>query len=239
MGGWHSQAACRDVAQRAKPAPSSEALAKEDAWPWRKQEKRRMKTWMLIVVIVTAGFLPGCAGPTEQPWDTLEDCHKENTALKLRIDSLMAENTQLTEQVQTLSTLDRQTRLGTLATLESIRIGKRSGLYDNDDNGIKETLIVYLETVDTVQDHIKAVGECTVELWNLNTASQQALLKRWTIGPSDLHGVWGGNIFNAYFRLAFDISDLSVDNTGEMTMKAEFTDYLSGKVVRDQKVIQP
>lgn len=194
---------------------------------------------LVSVITVTAGFLQGCSGRAVHPWNSLEECHAENTDLTLRLESLMDENTQLVEQVQTLSQLDRQTRMSSLATLESINIGTRSGLFDQDDNGSKETLIIYLEPIDTVQDHIKAVGECTIELWDLNAAPDRALLKRWTIGASDLHGTWGGTLFNAYFRLVFDISDLPGDNTSELTMKAEFTDYLSGKVVRDQRVIQP
>lgn len=199
-----------------------------------------MKTRMLVIAAM-ACFLVGCS-PTsrtsDHPWQTLEDCHAANTDLQMRVEALLAENTLLTEQAQTLSTLDNHTRLNSLATLESIHIGKRSGLYDKDDDGHKEKLIVYLEPKDTTQDYIKAIGQCKVELWNLNDEPQAAMIKHWTVGSTDLHGVWGGNIFGAYYRLMFDIDGLLPDNIGEITIKAEFTDFLSGKVVRDRKTIQ-
>lgn len=200
-----------------------------------------MKTWMFVIV-ATVCVMNGCSSQpsqTEHSWQTFEDCHAENTDLQTRIDALMDENTALTEQVQTLSKLDSQVRLNTLATLQSIHIGKRSGLYDKDNDGQNEKLIVYLEPKDTVQDYIKAVGQCSIELWSLEAKPEAALLKRWTVGPSDLHPTWGGNIFGAYYRLVFDIEGVIPNNETELTVKAKFTDYLSGKTLRDQKTIQP
>ena len=71
----------------------------------------------------------------------------------MQVQTLESENTQLAEQVNTLSTLDAAARLEALDTLKKVRIGKRTGFYDKDKNGTNETLVVYLEPLDMAQDY--------------------------------------------------------------------------------------
>ncbi|MEN8127239.1 MAG: hypothetical protein ABFR90_05470 [Planctomycetota bacterium] len=196
-----------------------------------------MKRWIdIFILIALIAMLVGCGGRNQQPWDTLKECEQENTELSLRVQSLEAENTQLTEQVNTLSALDTTARLEALDTLEEIRIGKRTGFYDKDKDGTNETLVVYLEPLDTALDYVKAVGEVKIELWNLNAASDKAKLDEWTVKPDELHPTWGGSIFAAYYRIKLPLGNASIQKK-EYTVKVTFTDYLSGKVLTDQKVI--
>ena len=195
--------------------------------------KRRIDIFILIAL---AALLIGCGGKTKRPWDTLEKCEQENIELSLRAQALEAENDQLTEQVDTLSKLKPATRLKTLDTLDKIRIGKRTGFYDKDDDSTNETLVVYLEPTDTAHDTIKAVGQAKIELWDLNATAGQAKLTEWTLEPEDMHNAWGGNIFDAYYRIKLPL-EISPDQKKGYTVKVSFTDYLSGKILTDQKVI--
>ena len=43
----------------------------------------------------------------------------------------------------------------------------------------------------------------------------------------------------SYFRLTFDVSELLGDNEKELTVKVTFTDYITGNILRKQKVIKP
>ena len=198
-----------------------------------KKMKRRIDIFILIAL---AALLIGCGGGTKHPWDTLEKCEQENIELSLRAQALEAENDQLTEQVDTLSKLKPATRLKTLDTLDKIRIGKRTGFYDKDDDSTNETLVVYLEPTDTAHDTIKAVGQAKIELWDLNAAAGQAKLTEWTLEPEDMHNAWAGNIFDAYYRIKLPL-EISPDQKKDYTVKVSFTDYLSGKILTDQKVI--
>ena len=154
----------------------------------------------------------------------------------MQIQALESENTQLTEQVNTLSTLDAAARLEALDTLDKIRIGKRTGFYDKDDNSTNETLVVYLEPLDMAQDFVKAIGAVKIQLWDLDAAANEAKPAEWTLEPADLHPTWGGTIFAGYYRIKLPLENFS-DQKKDYTVKVTFTDYLSGKVLTDQKVI--
>ena len=154
----------------------------------------------------------------------------------MQVQTLESENTQLAEQVNTLSTLDAAARLEALDTLKKVRIGKRTAFYDKDKNGTNETLVVYLEPLDTVQDYVKAVGKVKIELWDLDVAEDTAKLAEWIIEPYELHAAWGGTIFTGYYRIKLTPENIS-DQKKDYTVKVTFTDYLSGKVLTDQKTI--
>lgn len=197
-----------------------------------------MKRWIdIFILIALAGILVGCGRSTQRPWKTLKDCAQKNTDLSMQIQALESENTQLAEQVNTLSALDPAARLEALDTLEKIRIGKRTGFYDKDNDSANETLVVYLEPLDAAQDFIKAVGKVNVQLWDLNAAEDKAKLGEWTIEPAELHPTWGGTIFTGYYRIKLPLETIP-DQQKDYTLKITFTDYLSGKVLTDQKVIQ-
>jgi outer membrane murein-binding lipoprotein Lpp len=199
--------------------------------------ENKMKRWIeSFILIALAVMLAGCSSSSQRPWKTLKDCAQKNTELSMQIQALESENTQLTEQVNTLSTLDAAARLEALDTLDKIRIGKRTGFYDKDNDDTNETLVVYLEPLDKAQDFIKAIGAVKIQLWDLDAAANEAKPAEWTIEPAELHPTWGGTIFAGYYRIKLPLENFS-DQKKDYTVKATFTDYLSGKVLTDQKVI--
>jgi len=195
--------------------------------------KRRIEIMLVGLAVI---LLAGCRSENKRTWDTLVKCRQDNSKLSIRIQELETQKAELTERVQTLSGLDAKTRFETLDTLEKIRIGKRTGFYSKDKNSAPETLTVYLEPVDTAQDTVKAVGKVVIELWDLNAPEDKAKLNEWTLEPDQLHKSWGGNIFSSYYRIKLPLEFTPEQHT-EYTLKVTFTDYLSGKVLTDQKVI--
>ena len=201
-----------------------------------------MKKRMLqSVLVLLAAVLPaGCGnGDNRRLWESFEQLKRENTDLSLQAQALQQENAQLSEQVQTLAGMDQQVRLQQLDTLQTVRLGKRTGLYDFDENGTKETLVVYVEPLDSAQDHIKAVGTVDVQLWDLNAAPEAAKLAQWTRPPEAIQKHWGGSIFASYYRLPFAVFDVLTGQEQELTVKVTFTDHLTGKVLGDQVTITP
>ncbi len=199
-----------------------------------------MTKWILRCIIVTlAVVLTGGCGIGKNPLlGDIDNLKNENTELSLKVQSLQQENVQLTDQVNTLSSLDKDVRLNSLDTLDKIRIAKRTGLYDKDEDGTRETLAVYIETLDTAQDFIKAVGTAQVELWDLDANPTAAKLAEWSLTPEQLHPLWGGNVFAGYYRLSFPVAGIVTGQEKTLTVKVTFTDTLSGKVLRDQTTIE-
>ena len=148
-----------------------------------------MKRRIDITIIALIALLAGCdSGGQQRPWKTLTECEQANTDMSMQVETLQDENAQLTEQVKTLQELDKSVRFKNLNTLDKVRIGKRAGFYDKDDNGTNDTLVVSLEPTDTAQDTIKAVGKAEIELWDLNKP-KDSLVTKWTVEPGELGDV--------------------------------------------------
>lgn len=182
-------------------------------------------------------LLIGCSHDCPQ-WKQIKTLEQEKIELTMRTDQLTQENQSLRQQIATLSGLDSDVRLDQLDTLTKIKLGKRTGLYDDSDTGQK-VLRVYIEPMDAQQDYIKAVGTLTVELWNLGAAPTDARLAAWIVEPDDLQQHWGGTIFASYYRLSFPTATVLTGQENTLTVKAAFTDLLSGKVLRDQTTVAP
>ena len=97
-----------------------------------------MKRRIEVTIITLAVILSGCGGEKKQTTDLLAECEQEKTTLSTQVQALKSENTELTQQINTLSELDAKARLESLDTLKNIHIGKHSGFYDD---AIKEAEI--------------------------------------------------------------------------------------------------
>ena len=172
----------------------------------------------LVILTTTAVFFCGCA-------DQLQKLREENDGLR--------------RQVETLSTLSPEIRLEAISRLEKIKIKSRSRFYDKDRDGKKELLKVYVQPIDSAGDKIKAAGSVRVQLWELNAASDGALLKEWQVEPEELKQMWVGTFFTHYYRLSFDVGDIPGGRDSELKLNISFTDYVTGKVFEGHKILKP
>jgi hypothetical protein len=171
----------------------------------------------------------------------IEELTLEKEQLQEQIEQAKSENEQLKEQLQTLSGLPEDVRLENMYSLEKIKLGRLSGFFDKDKDkdGKRETLIVYVTPIDNDGDGIKATGSMNVQLWDLNKPGSEAMLGEWDVPPGELKKLWFKTLLAVNYRLTFDISDKVEKFDEPLTAKVSFTDYLSGKVFEDQKVIKP
>lgn len=164
---------------------------------------------------------------------------QEKKQLAHQVEQSETENEQLKKQIQVLSDLQPQVEPEDIYNLQRIKISRYTNFYDKDKDGKKEKLIVYIQPIDANGDVIKAAGTVDVQLWDLNKAEDEALLGQWHITADELHERWFATILIINYRLTFDITGI-VDKFDEpLTVKVTFTDYLSGKVFKEQRVIKP
>jgi len=185
-------------------------------------------------------LVAGCAGPdkNESTSVQIEQLTQEKTELQKQIEQSEKENEQLRQQVQVLSGLPENVKLEKLNLLKNIKIGRYTGFFDKDDDGRKEKLIVYIQPTDEQGDAIKAVGSAEVQLWDLDNTNGQAILGQWKVEPDELNKLWFETLLSIYYRLTFDVSDAIEGLEKPLTVKVAFTDYLTGKVFEEQKVIK-
>ena len=185
-------------------------------------------------------ILAGCNSTNEktQLLEKVEQLTEENSKLTSRIKQSESQNKQLQKQVQVLSDLPADVKGENVYTVRQIKIGRFSGFYNKNDSDEKEILIVYVRPIDDEGDAIKASGTVDVELWDLNQPENKALLGHWKVGPQELKHLWSATMLTINYRLTFNISDIVKDFDKPYTVKVKFTDYLSGRVFEDQRVIK-
>ena len=164
---------------------------------------------------------------------------QDKKQLTNRLEQSQTENKKSKEQIQVLSGLKPEVRLENLYDLQKIRITRYTNFYDKDKDGRKEKLIVYIQPIDEESDIVKASGTVHVQLWDLNKNDGNALIGQWHIKPEQLKELWFATLITINYRLTFDIAD-KIDKIEEpLIVKVTFTDYLTGKVFKEQKVINP
>jgi hypothetical protein len=183
----------------------------------------------------------GCQNTSKEPplAVQIKQLKEENTQLTRQIEQSANESKQLKKQIQVLSDLPEQARAENLYRLQRIEITRYTNFYDKDKDGQKEKLIVYIQPFDEEGDIVKATGAVDVQLWDLNKEADKALLGQWHVTPEQLKKLWFATLITINYRLTFDVAGKIDDFEEPLTVKVTFTDYLSGKVFEEQKVIKP
>jgi hypothetical protein len=135
--------------------------------------------------------------------------------------------------------LPPEVRLEDLYDLQKIKITRYTNLYDKDKDGKKEELLVYIQPIDEEGDIVKATGAVDVQLWDLNKEDGHAQLGQWHVTPSQLKKLWFATLITINYRLPFDVADKITGDEKALAVKVTFTDYPSGKVFEEQKIIKP
>jgi cell division protein FtsB len=196
----------------------------------------------LLFSVFCLYFIAGCenANSIKTPLvEQIGNLTEQKTQLENQLEQTRAENKQLKKQMHVLSGLPEQVKGENLYRLEKIEIGRYTGFFDKDKDGEKEKLIVYIQPIDEEGDIVKAGGTVDVQLWDLNKEEGQALLGQWHVEPGELKKLWFATLITINYRLTFDIADKVKSFDEPLTVKVTFTDYLSGKVFKEQKVIKP
>ncbi len=183
----------------------------------------------------------GCenAGSRPSPAEQINTLRQEKKQLKSQFEQAQTKNEQLKRQVKVLSGLKPEVRLENLYQLRRVKVTGYTDLYDKDKDGRCEKLIVYIQPIDQEGDIVKATGAVDVQLWDLDKENGQALLGQWHVKPDELKKLWFATLITINYRLTFDIAD-RIDKFEEpLTVKVTFTDYLTGRVFKEQKVIKP
>lgn len=196
----------------------------------------------LSSILCFLAFVAGCDNTyTESPLqERVETLTIQQKQLESQLEQSTAENEQLQKQIHTLSGLPEQLKGKNLYSIQNVEIGKYTGFFDKDKDGTKEKLIVYIEPIDEQGDIIKAAADVEVELWDLSKTDGSALLAKWPpVKPNELKKLWFDSMLKINYRLTFDVTDIVKSFDEPLTVKVTFTDYLSGKVFKKQKVINP
>ena len=185
-------------------------------------------------------FVAGCENAGRKPslTEEINTLRREKKDLARQIEKSKLENKDLKKQIRVLSDLPPGVKPENLYRLQRIKITKYTDFYDKDKDGRKEKLIVYIQPLDEDGDIIKAVGAVDVRLQDPNKNKDQAPLGQWHVEPNQLKKLWFAGFISTNYKLTFDIADKTEGLKEPLTVKVTFTDYLTGKVLNEEKLIR-
>jgi hypothetical protein len=197
-----------------------------------------MRITIAIVICAALSFAAGCKPSNLRVAIASEvvELKQQNKQCEDKLKKSQAEAEQLKKQVATLSELKSGLKLESIYNLQSIKITRYTGLYENEA-GKKERLVVYIQPIDDDGDVIKAAGSVDVQLWDLSR-TEKPLLAQWHIEPTELKKMWVATVMSINYRLPFDVGDILAGVKGDLTVKVTFTDYIFGKVFTVEHVIK-
>jgi hypothetical protein len=204
-----------------------------------KSKKTKLYAILAGCLLAAAAGCESTGGQKIPPAKQIQTLKQEKRQLARQIEQSEAEAEQLKKQIQILSDLPPEARFENLYHLQRTKITRYTNLYDKDKDGKKEKLIVYIQPIDEEGDIVKATGAVDVQLWDLNKENGQALLGQWQVKPDELKKLWFATLITINYRLTFDVADKVTGDEEALTVKVTFTDYLTGKVFTEQKVIKP
>lgn len=201
---------------------------------------RILHSTFYILPVFCALHIVGCQknNESEPLLVKIEQLTQEKTQLQEDLTQSNSEREQLRKQLQVLSGLPEDVKLDSLYRLQRVKIHRYTDVLDEDKDGTMEKLVVYLQPIDDQGDVIKAAGAVNVQLWDLNQASGEALLGQWSVDADELKKHWITFLVTNY-RLTFDLTEKIERLERPLTAKVTFTDYLSGKVFSEQRIIEP
>jgi hypothetical protein len=205
-----------------------------------------IRSLLFVVTLFSLAFASGCnnARPSGKPTSSqqVQQLTSQKTDLQNQLEQTKAENDRLKKQAESLSKLPGDKRADAIYHLKSIRIGRFTNFYDKDKTpGAtgKKNLVVYVEPIDETGDVVKAGGAAEVQLWDLSKKENEARLAQWRVEPNEIKTLWLGGMLSSSYRLSFDAAGIVDKFDKPLTVKVNFTDYLSGMTFTEQFIIRP
>lgn len=196
---------------------------------------------VLLRTISAAVLLPVVlsAGCNDQPkvahlHDRIADAEASVEKLQRDNAELRGELAKLRRQIATLQDIGPD-RLEKLYTVSQIKLGRRTGGVDLDDNsGTHEAVKVFLQPVDDRGDVLKTAGSATVELYDLAATEAENLIGRYEWSVDELAEAWYGGFMAYHYALECTWDEPPANE--EVTVRVVFTEYLTGRTFTAQTV---
>ncbi len=163
----------------------------------------------------------------------LADARGETKAAKQAAADAQNESVRRQKRIETLVGIGPD-RLKKLYYPVQLKLGQYTGGADLDgqpgDDGVK----VYLRPLDQRGDTVKVAGTVTIELYDL-AAKDNKLIGQYQFNVDEVSKAFSGGFMAYHFTFTCPWKPARPKNS-ELTIRAEFTDYLTGKKLTAQKI---
>jgi hypothetical protein len=196
---------------------------------------------MISAALVSAA-LSGCSGMDFFKSDKkiadlnaeLAAAHSETLTAKQAAADAQTELAQKQKQIDTLLGIEPD-RLKKLYYPVKITLGQYTGGADLDGQPGHDGVKVYLSPIDQRGDTIKTAGTVRIQLYDLAARPDQTLIGQFDFNVDEVSKAFASGFMAYHFTFTCPWKPAPPKNA-EITIRAEFTDYLTGKKLSAQKV---
>lgn len=187
-----------------------------------------------MCMLVVAG---GCEDPVlqhEREMQVRQDALQQmNEQQAQEIKDFQSREKQLKEQLDTLKKIGDK-RPDEFVKVTRIRISSFTGGVDRDKKPGQEAVKIMFSPEDAAGDPVKSAGDVKIEIFDL-AAEKPAdkLLATYNYTPKEALKFWAGGMLTNHYSFTYPLPEKF--KGGELTIRAEFTDYVTGKKFSDQK----
>lgn len=185
-------------------------------------------------VMTACIMLAACTAPTPATGPTADELTEIET-LRTTDARLREQLAQRDRQIATLQALGEK-RLGQLYTVKRIRLGMSTGGTDTDAKPGDDAIKVVIEPIDQHGSVIKTAGQVKVQVFDLAAPKAKNLLAESSHDPNTVTKHWVSGFMGGYFTFTCPLP--APPDHSELTVRAEFVEYLTGKTFTAQKVVK-
>jgi len=195
------------------------------------------KAAAVSLCFIMAGIIAGCSSIAgEKP--ALKTLTAQNEQLQQEVNQQKKEITGLTEQLVVLRGFPGE-RLDYIPHVTRIEFGHFTRVADEKTIPPQGGVIVYLALLDQDGSRIKAGGDVSLELWDLQAAEGKHRLGSWHFALNELARCWLGGFLADHYKFSLGWPGGLRPAHENLTVKLVFQDALTGSTFEIQKLISP
>ncbi len=200
--------------------------------------KRLIAGKAAAVVLLGAFFanILGCADQLQ-----INELKDELSSSKKQLRLVSQEKTELSqklrkqdEQISTLLGLGDK-RIENLSYVKTIRLGRFTGGVDTDKKTGDDAIKVFLKPIDQQGHVIKAAGEVKIQLFDLAAEPADNLIAQYNWDAEGISKQWYSGFGVSHYSFICPWKSTAPQHD-EITVRVEFTEYLTGNKFDQQKV---
>ena len=190
----------------------------------------RRSAWRPIVTVGLAMTLAACSNPVTVAREN-DRLRRSNMELQRQVTELEKERQLRSAQIDAL-----QQRLevapaiadAELPQLVAVRFGRLSGAIDEDRNNVRDTLRIYLQTIDQHGRFLPVAGRAQLQAVAITPGSDPKTVVEHTFEPVELDKMYRSGLTGTHYTLKLPLPDPLPPDLTEVTAKVTFTDAATG-----------
>lgn len=190
------------------------------------------------LLLLLSGIAASCQSAAQQEAlkQQREQLKQENEQLKARLAEKEQRLEQIHDQIQILQGFPAD-RAQYFTSVASIEFGRYTRAYDDNKDARDDGVVVYLIPRDKSHDVIKASGDVTIELWDLEAEENSRLIHRWEFPLAELSNYWLSGPLTYHYKFQLPWPENYTPRPSNLTLKLIFRDAFTGRRFEIQKLL--